>query len=63
MSVVVALAEQIGMTADGSDAPALQQSDAVGRHSDLLRESDHYRHVISSLEVEEARLREREVNL
>jgi ATP-binding cassette, subfamily B, bacterial len=36
---------------------------AVGRHSDLLRESDHYRHVISSLEVEEARLREREVNL
>ena len=36
---------------------------AVGRHSDLLRESEHYRHVISSLEVEEARLREREVNL
>ncbi|BDV29917.1 ABC transporter ATP-binding protein [Microbacterium terricola] len=36
---------------------------AVGRHSDLLHESDHYRHVISSLEVEEARLREREVNL
>ena len=42
---------------------------AVGRHSDLLRESDHYRHVISSLEVEEARLRarqqteNREVNL
>lgn len=29
---------------------------AVGRHSDLLRESAHYRHVISSLEVEEARL-------
>jgi ATP-binding cassette subfamily B protein len=28
----------------------------VGRHSDLLRESAHYRHVISSLEVEEARL-------
>ncbi len=36
---------------------------AVGRHSDLLRESEHYRHVISSLEVEDARLREREVNL
>jgi ATP-binding cassette subfamily B protein len=36
---------------------------AVGRHSELLRDSDHYRHVISSLEVEEARLREREVNL
>lgn len=30
---------------------------AVGKHSDLLRESEHYRHVISSLEVEEARLR------
>jgi ATP-binding cassette subfamily B protein len=30
---------------------------AVGRHSDLLRESDHYRHVISSLEIEQARLR------
>ncbi|MET0736338.1 MAG: ABC transporter ATP-binding protein [Microbacterium sp.] len=30
---------------------------AVGTHSELLRESDHYRHVISSLEVEEERLR------
>ena len=30
---------------------------AVGTHSDLLRESDHYRHVISSLEVEQARMR------
>lgn len=36
---------------------------AVGTHSELLRESEHYRHVISSLEIEEARLREREVNL
>lgn len=36
---------------------------AVGTHSELLRESEHYRHVISSLEVEEARMREREVNL
>ncbi|WP_127818699.1 ABC transporter ATP-binding protein [Microbacterium sp. CPCC 204701] len=36
---------------------------AVGTHSELLRTSEHYRHVISSLEVEEARLREREVNL
>lgn len=36
---------------------------AVGTHSELLRQSEHYRHVISSLEVEEARLREREVNL
>ena len=30
---------------------------AVGTHSELLRTSDHYRHVISSLEVEEARTR------
>ncbi|GAA1983818.1 ABC transporter ATP-binding protein [Microbacterium pumilum] len=36
---------------------------AVGRHSDLLRENEHYRYVISSLEIEEARIREREVNL
>ncbi|MET0296718.1 MAG: ABC transporter ATP-binding protein [Microbacterium sp.] len=36
---------------------------AVGTHSDLLRESEHYRHVISSLEDEHARAREREVNL
>jgi len=40
---------------------------AVGRHSDLLRESEHYRHVISSLEdaereAEQGR-REREVTL
>jgi ATP-binding cassette subfamily B protein len=36
---------------------------AVGTHSELLARSDHYRHVISSLEVEQARLKEREVNL
>ncbi|PZU49149.1 MAG: ABC transporter [Microbacterium sp.] len=36
---------------------------AVGTHSELLRTSEHYRHVISSLEVEQARLRETEVNL
>ncbi|WP_137844179.1 ABC transporter ATP-binding protein [Microbacterium sp. 2FI] len=36
---------------------------AVGRHSDLLRESEHYRHVISSLEDEQTRMREREVTL
>ncbi|WP_194397670.1 ABC transporter ATP-binding protein [Microbacterium atlanticum] len=36
---------------------------AVGRHSELLRTSEHYRHVISSLEVEQARMREREVTL
>lgn len=33
---------------------------AVGTHSELLRDSEHYRHVISSLEVEEARLRARQ---
>jgi ATP-binding cassette subfamily B protein len=33
---------------------------AVGTHSELLRASEHYRHVISSLEVEEARLRARQ---
>jgi ATP-binding cassette, subfamily B, bacterial len=31
---------------------------AVGTHSELLRESAHYRHVISSLEAEQARQRE-----
>ena len=36
---------------------------AVGTHSDLLRTSDHYRYVISSLEAEDLRQREMEVNL
>jgi ATP-binding cassette subfamily B protein len=40
---------------------------AVGTHTELLRSSEHYRHVISSLEDAEAqentRLRETEVNL
>jgi ATP-binding cassette subfamily B protein len=36
---------------------------AVGTHSELLRDSDHYRHVISSLEDEQSRMRQREVNL
>jgi ATP-binding cassette, subfamily B, bacterial len=37
---------------------------AVGRHSDLLRSSEHYRHVISSLELAERETgtREKEVN-
>jgi len=34
---------------------------AVGTHSELLRDSDHYRYVISSLEAEEIRRRERSV--
>ncbi|MBD7957339.1 ABC transporter ATP-binding protein [Microbacterium sp. Sa4CUA7] len=36
---------------------------AVGTHSELMRTSDHYRHVISSLEDEQTRSRETEVNL
>ena len=52
----VTLADRVALLEDG-------RITAVGTHSDLLRESDHYRHVISSLEVEEARMREREVNL
>lgn len=52
----VMLADRVALLEEG-------RITAVGRHSDLLRESEHYRHVISSLEVEEARLRAREVNL
>jgi ATP-binding cassette subfamily B protein len=52
----VTLADRVALLEDG-------RITAVGRHSDLLRESEHYRYVISSLEVEEARMREREVNL
>ncbi|MGB4779572.1 ABC transporter ATP-binding protein [Microbacterium sp.] len=36
---------------------------AVGTHTELLRESEHYRYVISSLEDEHARARTSEVNL
>ncbi|MDJ1112838.1 ABC transporter ATP-binding protein [Microbacterium dauci] len=36
---------------------------AVGKHSELLRTSEHYRHVISSLEDEEERNHAREVTL
>ncbi|KRA22111.1 ABC transporter [Microbacterium sp. Root61] len=35
----------------------------VGTHSELLRDNEHYRHVISSLEAEDLRQREAEVNL
>jgi ATP-binding cassette subfamily B protein len=45
----VTLADRVALLEEG-------RITAVGRHSDLLRESAHYRHVISSLEVEEARL-------
>ncbi|HEX5859709.1 MAG TPA: ABC transporter ATP-binding protein [Microbacterium sp.] len=52
----VALADRVALMEDG-------RITAVGTHSELLRSSDHYRYVISSLEVEDARMREREVNL
>lgn len=52
----VTLADRVALLEDGKVT-------AVGTHSDLLRESEHYRYVISSLEDEQARLREREVTL
>lgn len=52
----VMLADRVALLQDG-------RITAVGTHSELLRTNAHYRHVISSLETEEARLREREVNL
>lgn len=52
----VTLADRVALLADGKVT-------AVGKHSDLLRESEHYRYVISSLEDEQARMREREVTL
>ena len=39
----VTLADRVALLQEG-------RVTAVGRHSDLLRESEHYRHVISSLE-------------
>ncbi len=52
----VALADRVALLQDG-------RITAVGTHSELLRSNAHYRHVISSLEFEHARLREREVTL
>lgn len=46
----VALADRVALLEAG-------RITAVGAHSELLRTSEHYRHVISSLEIEEARLR------
>ena len=42
----VTLADRVALLEEG-------RVTAVGRHSDLLRESEHYRHVISSLEEAE----------
>ena len=52
----VTLADRVALLEDGKVT-------AVGTHSDLLRDSEHYRYVISSLEDEQARMREREVTL
>lgn len=56
----VTLADRVALLEEG-------RITAVGTHTELLRSSEHYRHVISSLEDAEAqentRLRETEVNL
>lgn len=52
----VTLADRVALLEEG-------RITAVGTHSELLRTSAHYRHVISSLEDEQTRMREREVNL
>ena len=49
----VALADRVALLERG-------RVTAVGAHSELLRTSEHYRYVISSLEIEEARLRGRQ---
>jgi ATP-binding cassette subfamily B protein len=46
----VALADRVALLERG-------RVTAVGAHSELLRTSEHYRYVISSLEIEQARLR------
>ncbi len=51
----VALADRVALLERG-------RVTAVGRHADLLRTSEHYRHVISSLEAEEEQQRERDGN-
>lgn len=52
----VALADRVAVLEKG-------RITAVGTHSDLLRTSAHYRFVISSLEADDMRQREMEVNL
>ena len=52
----VALADRVALLEAG-------RVTAVGTHSELMASSEHYRHVISSLEDEQARARETEVNL
>jgi ATP-binding cassette subfamily B protein len=52
----VTLADRVALLEEG-------RITAVGTHSELLRTSEHYRHVISSLEDEQERQHEREVSL
>lgn len=52
----VALADRVALLQDG-------RISAVGTHSELMASSEHYRYVISSLEEDENRMRETEVNL
>ncbi|MDN8548747.1 ABC transporter ATP-binding protein [Microbacterium sp. NM3R9] len=52
----VTLADRVALLEDG-------RVTAVGTHSELMRTSEHYRHVISSLEDENERRDEREVTL
>ncbi|MDL5352468.1 ABC transporter ATP-binding protein [Microbacterium sp. zg-YB36] len=52
----VALADRVAVLEAG-------RITAVGTHAELLRTSEHYRHVISSFEAEERTQRETEVNL
>ncbi|WEG08059.1 ABC transporter ATP-binding protein [Microbacterium horticulturae] len=55
-SSTVALADRVALLEDG-------RITAVGTHAELLHSSEHYRYVISSLEVEDQRVRTSEVNL
>ena len=55
-SSTVALADRVALLQDG-------RITAVGTHAELLRSSSHYRYVISSLQDEDQRVREAEVNL
>ncbi|WP_020096657.1 ABC transporter ATP-binding protein [Microbacterium sp. 11MF] len=52
----VTLADRVALLEEG-------RITAVGTHSELLRTSEHYRHVISSLEDEQERQHKREVSL
>ncbi|GAA3764456.1 ABC transporter ATP-binding protein [Microbacterium kribbense] len=52
----VALADRVAVLQDG-------RITAVGTHAELLHSSEHYRYVISSLQADDLRQREMEVNL